>query len=159
MAALRALRSPCFTAPPALSSSALRSSVGRFSPSSRRPRPALRRARAQPAVVAVAAPPADGLPPDLVLRAGMFAAGPVLNVFTLIMVIRIVLTWYPRTDLKKKPWIFLAVPTEPLLAATRNVIKPVGGVDISPIVWVAISTFVHEILMGPQGLLVLMANK
>jgi YggT family protein len=89
----------------------------------------------------------------------MFAAGPVLNTFTLIMVIRIVLTWYPKTDLRKSPWIFLAVPTEPLLAATRKVIKPVGGVDISPIVWTAVATFAHEILMGPQGLLVLMSRK
>lgn len=95
----------------------------------------------------------------LALQAAMIAFGPVLNVFTLVMVIRIVLTWYPKTDLRKAPWIFLAVPTEPLLAATRRVIKPVGGVDISPIVWVAISTFSHEILMGPQGLLVLLSRK
>jgi YggT family protein len=96
---------------------------------------------------------------DLLLQAGMVLCGPVLNVFTVIMVIRIVLTWYPQTDLKKVPWIFLAVPTEPLLRATREVIKPVGGVDISPIVWVAISTFAHEILMGPQGILVLLSRK
>lgn len=97
--------------------------------------------------------------PDLALQTGMFLCGPVLNVFTVVMVIRIVLTWYPQTDLKKAPWIYLAVPTEPLLRATREIIKPIGGVDISPIVWVAISTFVHEILMGPQGILVLLSRK
>jgi YggT family protein len=107
---------------------------------------------------AVAGPPGP-TSPDLALQAGMFLCGPVLNVFTVVMVIRIVLTWYPQTDLKKTPWIFLAVPTEPLLRATREIIKPIGGVDISPIVWVAISTFVHEILMGPQGILVLLSRK
>jgi YggT family protein len=110
------------------------------------------------ATIALVTPPG---PPtqDLLLQAGMVLCGPVLNVFTVIMVIRIVLTWYPQTDLKKVPWIFLAVPTEPLLRATREVIKPIGGVDISPIVWVAISTFAHEILMGPQGILVLLSRK
>lgn len=109
---------------------------------------------------ALAIPPAEtSMANALALQAAMFVCGPVLNIFTIVMIIRIVLTWYPKTDLKKVPWIFLAVPTEPLLAATREVIKPVGGVDISPIVWVAISTFSHEILMGPQGLLVLMSSK
>lgn len=100
-----------------------------------------------------------GTTSDFALHAAMFLAGPVLNVFTVVMVVRIVLTWYPKTDLRKAPWIYLAVPTEPLLEATRQLIKPVGGVDISPIVWVAISTFVHEILMGPQGVLVLLSRK
>jgi YggT family protein len=110
------------------------------------------------ALVAPSGPTSDATN-DALLHASMFAAGPLLNVFTVVMVIRIVLTWYPKTDLRKAPWIFLAVPTEPLLAATRKVIKPVGGVDISPIVWTAIATFVHEILVGPQGLLVLLSKK
>ena len=68
------------------------------------------------------------------------------------MVFRIVLTWYPQTA-AKKPWIYLVAPTEPLLDATRKVVKPMGGVDISPIVWFAIGSFVREILIGPQGIL------
>lgn len=103
--------------------------------------------------------PLDSGMSDLPLNAAMFLCGPVLNVFTVVMVIRIVLTWYPQTDLKKAPWIFLAVPTEPLLRATRQVIKPVGGVDISPIVWTALSMLAHELLMGPQGILVLLSAK
>lgn len=75
------------------------------------------------------------------------------------MIIRIILSWYPKTDLAKAPWIYIAVPTEPLLRATRKVVPPVGGVDISPIVWFAIMSFVHEILVGPQGLLVLLEQK
>jgi YGGT family len=74
---------------------------------------------------AVAGPPGP-TSPDLALQAGMFLCGPVLNVFTVVMVIRIVLTWYPQTDLKKAPWIFLAVPTEPLLRATREKSNPWG---------------------------------
>lgn len=88
-----------------------------------------------------------------------FLAGPCINLFNFVMIVRTILTWYPQTDLKKSPWIFIAVPTEPLLRATRKVIQPVGGVDISPIVWFALMSFVHEILVGPQGILVLLSQK
>lgn len=93
------------------------------------------------------------------LEIAKFFAGPCINIFNFVMIVRIILTWYPKTDLAKVPWIFIAVPTEPLLRATRKVIQPVGGVDISPIVWFAIMSFVHEILVGPQGLLVLLSQK
>lgn len=92
------------------------------------------------------------------LQAGKLIAGPGLNIFNFVMIVRIILTWYPQTDLAKAPWIFIAVPTEPLLRATRKVIKPVGGVDISPIVWFALMSFVHEILVGPQGIFVLLSQ-
>lgn len=93
------------------------------------------------------------------LDVAKFLAGPCINIFNFVMIVRIILTWYPKTDLAKSPWIFIAVPTEPLLRATRKVIQPVGGVDISPIVWFAIMSFVHEILVGPQGLLNLLSQK
>lgn len=93
------------------------------------------------------------------LEVGKFLAGPCINLFNFVMIVRTILTWYPKTDLAKRPWIFIAVPTEPLLRATRKVIQPVGGVDISPIVWFAIMSFVHEILVGPQGILVLLSQK
>ena len=32
-----------------------------------------------------------------------------------------------------------------------------SGVDVSPIVWVALTSFMNEILVGKQGLLVLLA--
>ena len=35
----------------------------------------------------------------------------------------------------------------------------VGGVDVSPIVWVALLSFVNEILLGPQGILNLIQRK
>jgi|TARA_B100000683_G_scaffold34624_1_gene30280 YggT family protein len=38
-------------------------------------------------------------------------------------------------------------------------IPPVGGVDVSPIVWVMTISFMNEILLGKQGLLVLLSNK
>jgi YggT family protein len=48
------------------------------------------------------------------------------------------------------------VPTEPFLAPSRKVVSPIGGVDITPILWVGIFSFVREILLGQQGLLTMM---
>lgn len=111
----------------------------------------------------VRSPPFQGKSPTMVsssaLEVAKFLAGPCINVFNFVMIVRIILSWYPKTDLAKAPWIYIAVPTEPLLRATRKVIQPIGGVDISPIVWFAIMSFVHEILVGPQGLLILLSQK
>mmetsp|Transcript_25685 Transcript_25685/g.33642 ORF Transcript_25685/g.33642 Transcript_25685/m.33642 type:complete len:179 (+) Transcript_25685:87-623(+) len=84
---------------------------------------------------------------------------PFLNIFSVAMLARIVLSWYPSIDLNKSPQNFVAWPTEPLLKVTRSVIPPAFGVDISPIVWLMISSFIREITLGPQGILVLLSNK
>jgi YggT family protein len=57
------------------------------------------------------------------------------------------------------PWSVVVKPTEPVLGPTRQLIKPVGGVDISPIIWVALLSFINEILLGPQGILNLLQRK
>lgn len=79
--------------------------------------------------------------------------GPLFAVGTLLMVIRIVTTWYPQIDGSKLPWAAVFLPTEWLLIVTRKVVPPQFGVDVSPIVWVAIISFLNEILLGPQGIL------
>ncbi len=86
-------------------------------------------------------------------------AGPALTLTTLLMIVRIVLTWYPQIDGKKLPWSIAVKPTEPLLAPTRKVVPIVGGIDITPIVWVAVLSFINEILLGPQGILNLLQRK
>jgi YggT family protein len=76
-----------------------------------------------------------------------------LGLMTFLFIFRIVLTWYPQVDLTKFPFNFVAVPTEPFLVPTRNLIQPIGGVDITPIVWVGIFSLAREILLGQQGLI------
>jgi YggT family protein len=79
--------------------------------------------------------------------------GIILSVMTLFFIFRIVLTWYPQVDLNRFPFKIIAWPTEPLLVPVRKVVTPIGGVDISPIIWVGICTLLREILIGQQGLL------
>ncbi|MDB9496041.1 YggT family protein [Spirulina major CS-329] len=79
--------------------------------------------------------------------------GVVLGLMIVLFIFRIVLTWYPQVELKKMPWSLIALPTELFLAPTRRVIKPLGGVDIAPIIWVGIIALIRELLLGQQGLL------
>lgn len=76
-----------------------------------------------------------------------------LGLMTLLFIFRIVLTWYPQVDLNKLPYSLVAWPTEPFLIPVRKVVPPIGGVDISPIIWVGIVTLLREILVGQQGIL------
>ena len=85
--------------------------------------------------------------------------GSLLGVMIFLFIIRIVLTWYPQVDLNRLPWNLIAWPTEPFLVVTRKLVPPLGGVDISPIIWVGICSFLREILIGQQGILTMMALK
>ncbi|NEP37475.1 YggT family protein, partial [Moorena sp. SIO3B2] len=38
----------------------------------------------------------------------------------------------------------------------RKIVPPIGGVDISPIIWVGIFSLLREILLGQQGILRMM---
>jgi len=79
--------------------------------------------------------------------------GLLLSAWTLLFLFRIVLTWYPQVDLGQGLWRIVAIPTEPLLAATRRVIAPIGGVDVTPVIWLGVISLVRELLVGQQGLL------
>ena len=112
---------------------------------------------------------------------------PSLTVYTLLMIVRIVMTWSPELSGEDFPWSVAFKSTEGLLDPTRKVIKPFNGLDVSPIVWVALLSFVgieldrraiaprpparpdslarsivrqvSEILTGPQGILNLIIRK
>lgn len=79
--------------------------------------------------------------------------GIVLGIMTFLFIFRIILTWYPQVNLSSLPFSLVALPTEPFLAPTRKIIPPLGGVDISPIIWVGIFSLIREILLGQQGLI------
>lgn len=81
---------------------------------------------------------------------------PLLGLAILLFIFRIILTWYPQIDLTRFPFNLVALPTEPFLVPTRKLVPPIGGVDITPIIWVGIVSFLREILLGQQGLLTLM---
>ena len=81
------------------------------------------------------------------------ALGLLLGLWTLLFLFRIVLTWYPQIDLSQGWGRLVGLPTESLLAPTRRLIQPIGGVDVAPVVWVGLVSLLRELLVGQQGLL------
>jgi len=81
------------------------------------------------------------------------ALGLLLAGWTLLFLFRIVLTWYPQIDLNQGAMRLIGAPTEPLLAPTRRLIQPIGGVDVTPVVWVGLISLLRELLVGQQGLI------
>ncbi|MDJ0574262.1 MAG: YggT family protein [Xenococcaceae cyanobacterium MO_234.B1] len=84
---------------------------------------------------------------------GTLVLGLLLGLMTILFIFRIVLTWYPQLDLNRFPFSLITIPTEPFLSPSRKIIPPLGGVDITPIIWVGICTLLREILLGQQGLI------
>ncbi len=76
-----------------------------------------------------------------------------LGLMTILFIFRIVLTWYPQVETNKFPINLVYIPTEPFLKISRKIIPTLGGVDITPIIWVGICTLLREMLLGQQGLI------
>ena len=87
------------------------------------------------------------------LQIGHVLVGFLLAAWTIAFLLRIVLTWYPEVNLKDGVWIWAVLPTEPFLAATRKLIAPIGGVDVTPVIWVGLVSLARELLVGQQGVL------
>ncbi len=85
--------------------------------------------------------------------------GILLSFLTLVFLIRLILTWYPKIELNKGFWLFISIPTSFILHFTRKLIPPIGGVDVGPVIWIGIISFLREILVGQQGLIKLAIQK
>ncbi|XP_065005281.1 ylmG homolog protein 1-1, chloroplastic-like isoform X1 [Musa acuminata AAA Group] len=93
------------------------------------------------------------------VKLAISVTGPFLSAFGFLFILRIIMSWYPKLPVKKFPYIIAYVPTEPFLSITRKVIPPLAGVDVTPVVWFGLVSFLNEILVGPQGLLVLLSQQ
>ena len=86
--------------------------------------------------------------------------GLLLSLFTLAFLIRLIMSWYPKIDTSKGLWIIVLLPTSSILKFTKQIIPPIGGVDVTPVIWIGIISLMREILVGQQGIikLILKAN-
>jgi len=57
-----------------------------------------------------------------------------LGLYSLVLLARIILTWFPNVDRSNQIVNFLYQITEPILEPVRRTIPPLGNMDISPIV-------------------------
>ena len=63
------------------------------------------------------------------------------------------MTWYPKININKGFWLIVSLPSSQILNLTKKVIPPIGGVDVTPVIWIGLISFLREILVGQQGLI------
>jgi len=73
-----------------------------------------------------------------------------LQIYSYIVLGRVLLTWFPNIDWYQQPWATIAQLTDPYLDLFRRFIPPLGGFDLSPIV----ALFLLNIAKAAVGALV-----
>ena len=76
-----------------------------------------------------------------------------LSFLTLVFLIRLIMTWYPKINGNNGIWMIVTLPTNKILNFTKKIVPPIGGVDVTPVIWIGIISFIREILVGQQGLI------
>lgn len=56
-----------------------------------------------------------------------------ISIYTALLIIRILLSWFPNINWFDPPFSILSQLTDPYLNAFRSIIPPLGGLDFSPI--------------------------
>ena len=57
-----------------------------------------------------------------------------IQLYTLVLLARIILSWFPKVDRSNPIIQFIYNVTEPVLEPVRRALPPMGGLDLSPIV-------------------------
>jgi YggT family protein len=70
-----------------------------------------------------------------------------IQIYLLLIIVRILLSWFPTADWADKAMSFLSPITDPYLNIFRSFIPPLGGLDLSPIV----AIFVLQMIAGFLG--------
>ncbi len=63
----------------------------------------------------------------------LFVLSKTLAIYTYILIIRVLLTWFPNLDWSNPVLSNISAITDPYLNIFRGIIPPLGGLDLSPI--------------------------
>ncbi|NJR39934.1 MAG: YggT family protein [Leptolyngbyaceae cyanobacterium CSU_1_4] len=77
-----------------------------------------------------------------------------LQIYIVLLIIRILLTWFPTVDWSTPPFSWLSQITDPYLNLFRSIIPPLGGMDFSPMLAILLLQVVSGIIPGLLGGLV-----
>jgi YggT family protein len=67
-----------------------------------------------------------------------------IEIYTVILIIRILLTWFPTVNWSSQPFAVLSQLTDPYLSLFRSLLPPLGGFDLSPM----LAIFLLQIVGG-----------
>lgn len=75
-----------------------------------------------------------------------------IQIYTLLLFVRILLTWFPTVDWYNQPFATLSQLTDPYLNLFRSIIPPLGGIDISPILAFLVLQVAASLISGLPAL-------
>ena len=73
------------------------------------------------------------------------------QIFSILLLIRVLLTWFPSIDWNNGALSALCSLTDPYLNIFRGIIPPIGGFDISSILAFLLLNVIQQALVGAAG--------
>ncbi|HEY9664135.1 MAG TPA: YggT family protein [Allocoleopsis sp.] len=74
-----------------------------------------------------------------------------LNIYFVLILIRVLLSWFPNVNWMNPPFSTLSQMTDPYLNLFRSIIPPLGGIDFSPMLAILLLQFVAQTLQTAAG--------
>jgi YggT family protein len=71
-----------------------------------------------------------------------------LQIYVALMIIRVLLSWFPNINWYDPPFSILSQLTDPYLNLFRSIIPPLGGIDFSPMIAFFVLQFGSQILIA-----------
>lgn len=81
-----------------------------------------------------------------------------LNIYSILLIVRILLSWFQTAEWAGQIISFLAPVTDPYLNIFRSIIPPIGGLDISAILALVLLSFAQQALGQFSGSTVSMVS-
>jgi YggT family protein len=70
-----------------------------------------------------------------------------LRFYFVILILRILLSWFPNINWLSPPFSWISQITDPYLNLFRSIIPPLGGIDFSPILAIFALQFVSSLFL------------
>lgn len=75
-----------------------------------------------------------------------------IQIYLFLIIVRVLLTWFPNIDWLSPPFSLLSQLTDPYLNLFRSIIPPLGGIDLSPILAILLLQILGSVLGNAGGL-------
>lgn len=76
------------------------------------------------------------------------ALGQFLQIYFVLLIIRILLSWFPNLNWYNPPLSILSQVTDPYLNLFRSIIPPLGGIDFSPMLAIFVLQIASSLFMS-----------
>ncbi|MEH2319120.1 YggT family protein [Nostoc sp.] len=74
-----------------------------------------------------------------------------IQIYTVLLIIRVLLTWFPNINWYNQPFTTLSQITDPYLNLFRRIIPPLGGMDFSPMLAIILLQLLGSLIGGLQA--------